>query len=77
MVFESCGGDEPWFVALMMMKDRFAWDLYQGILVGPGNELGRPVTIEEARNHIFGFVLMNDWSGVRLESMERGLVSSW
>ena len=31
--------------------------------MGPGNELGHPVTVENAYDHIFGLVLMNDWSG--------------
>mmetsp|Transcript_35579 Transcript_35579/g.68216 ORF Transcript_35579/g.68216 Transcript_35579/m.68216 type:complete len:424 (-) Transcript_35579:237-1508(-) len=46
------------------------FELEMGILVGPGNELGRPVTIEEARNHIFGFVLMNDWSARDIQKYE-------
>lgn len=32
-------------------------------IVGPGNELGKPVDINNAEDHIFGLVLMNDWSG--------------
>lgn len=42
------------------------WVLLQAIFIGPGNELGSPVTVENAADHIFGFVLMNDWSGMRL-----------
>lgn len=30
---------------------------------GPPSQLGEPVKISEAQNRIFGFVLMNDWSG--------------
>ena len=26
------------------------------------NELGRPVKLSEAEDHIFGFTLLNDWS---------------
>jgi fumarylacetoacetase len=37
----------------------------QGFFVGPGNSLGKPIPIEEAHEHIFGVVLMNDWSGKR------------
>lgn len=29
---------------------------------GPGKEPGMPVTINEAEDRIFGYVLMNDWS---------------
>ncbi|KHN45749.1 Serine/threonine-protein phosphatase 2A regulatory subunit B'' subunit gamma [Glycine soja] len=31
--------------------------------VEPGNELGKPVDINNAEDHIFGLVLLNDWSG--------------
>lgn len=30
---------------------------------GPPTKLGEPVSIDDAQNHIFGFVIMNDWSG--------------
>jgi 2-keto-4-pentenoate hydratase/2-oxohepta-3-ene-1,7-dioic acid hydratase in catechol pathway len=30
---------------------------------GPPTKLGYPVPIKEAHEHIFGMVLMNDWSG--------------
>jgi hypothetical protein len=30
---------------------------------GPPTKLGYPVSIKEAHEHIFGMVLMNDWSG--------------
>ena len=32
-------------------------------MVGPGNQLGEPIPISRAHDHIFGMVLMNDWSG--------------
>lgn len=32
-------------------------------MVGPGNELGKPIDVNNAADHIFGLVLMNDWSG--------------
>ena len=35
----------------------------QATIVGPGNELGKPVDINNAEDHIFGLVVMNDWSG--------------
>ena len=34
----------------------------QAFFVGPGNKLGEPISISEAQDHIFGLVLMNDWS---------------
>ena len=44
-------------------------ELEMAFFVGPGNELGQPISIEDAEKHIFGFVLMNDWSGSYLFSL--------
>ncbi|KNA25500.1 hypothetical protein SOVF_006040 isoform A [Spinacia oleracea] len=35
----------------------------QAAVVGPGNELGKPIDVSNASDQIFGLVLMNDWSG--------------
>ena len=32
---------------------------------GPSTSLGEPVTMDKAEDHIFGMVVMNDWSGKR------------
>jgi fumarylacetoacetase len=45
-------------------------ELEMAFFVGPGNELGRPITIETAEDHIFGFVLMNDWSARDIQKWE-------
>ena len=37
--------------------------IMQAAVVGPGNELGKPIDVDNAAEHIFGLVLMNDWSG--------------
>ncbi|KAG6418988.1 hypothetical protein SASPL_121196 [Salvia splendens] len=42
------------------------FELEMATVVGPGNELGKPVDVNEAANHIFGLVLMNDWSATTL-----------
>ena len=39
-------------------------------LVGPPNELGTPVPIAQATDHIFGLVLMNDWSARDIQTWE-------
>ncbi|THG11689.1 hypothetical protein TEA_014962 [Camellia sinensis var. sinensis] len=39
------------------------FELEMAAVVGPGNELGKPIDVNEAADHIFGVVLMNDWSG--------------
>ncbi|MBV9233155.1 MAG: fumarylacetoacetase [Candidatus Eremiobacteraeota bacterium] len=45
-------------------------ELELGFTVGPGNELGRPIAIGNAANHIFGFVLVNDWSARDIQAWE-------
>ncbi|CAL5390340.1 unnamed protein product [Camellia sinensis] len=46
------------------------FELEMAAVVGPGNELGKPIGVNEAADHIFGVVLMNDWSEIfRLGNM--------
>src|SRR5579862_7239715 len=37
-------------------------ELEVGFVTGPGNTMGHAIPIETARDHIFGLVLVNDWS---------------
>ena len=46
------------------------FELEMGFFVGPGNELGRPIPIDEADDHIFGLVLVNDWSARDIQKWE-------
>lgn len=46
------------------------FELEMGFFVGPGNELGRPIPIEQASEHIFGMVLVNDWSARDIQRWE-------
>ena len=39
-------------------------------LIGPGNSLGQPIPIDRAADHIFGLVLMNDWSARDIQAWE-------
>jgi fumarylacetoacetase len=41
-----------------------------GFFSGPGNALGSPISVSEAQNHIFGFVLVNDWSARDIQRWE-------
>jgi fumarylacetoacetase len=45
-------------------------ELEIGIWVGPGNTLGAAVPIGEARDHIAGFCLLNDWSARDIQAWE-------
>ncbi|MCL4870150.1 MAG: fumarylacetoacetase [Anaerolineae bacterium] len=46
------------------------FELEMGFFVGPGNDLGRPIAVDEAPNHIFGLVLVNDWSARDIQRWE-------
>ena len=35
---------------------------WQAFFVGPGNVQGQPISVKTAQEHIFGVVVMNDWS---------------
>lgn len=39
------------------------FELEVACVIGKGNEFGKPIKIENADEHIFGLVLLNDWSG--------------
>ncbi len=46
------------------------YELEMAFLIGPGNSLGEPVPIDRAVDHIFGLVLMNDWSARDVQAWE-------
>jgi fumarylacetoacetase len=49
---------------------RVDFELELGCFVGPGNALGEPIPIERAADHIFGMVLVNDWSARDIQKWE-------
>lgn len=46
------------------------YELEVGFFVGNGNEQGKPITITEAEDHIFGLCLVNDWSARDIQRWE-------
>src|SRR6201981_662637 len=46
------------------------YELEMAFLIGPGNSLGEPIPINRATDHIFGLVLMNDWSARDIQAWE-------
>jgi fumarylacetoacetase len=46
------------------------FELETGFFIGPGNALGRPIPIAAADEHIFGMVLVNDWSARDIQAWE-------
>jgi fumarylacetoacetase len=49
---------------------RLDYELELGIWVGRGNELGSPIPIGEASEHIAGYCLLNDWSARDIQAWE-------
>jgi fumarylacetoacetase len=46
------------------------FELELGAIVGVGNEPGEPIPVGEADEHLFGFVLVNDWSARDIQAWE-------
>ena len=49
---------------------RLDYELEVGALAGVGNEIGEPIPITEAAQHIFGLCLVNDWSARDIQAWE-------
>ncbi|WP_206951321.1 fumarylacetoacetase [Trinickia acidisoli] len=45
-------------------------ELETGFIVGRGNALGEPIACAQAEDHIFGMVLLNDWSARDIQQWE-------
>lgn len=46
------------------------FELEIGYFVGRGNTLGEPISVTDAQRHLFGLVLVNDWSARDLQRWE-------
>jgi fumarylacetoacetase len=46
------------------------FELEVGTFIAPGNELGEPIPVEQALDHVFGLVLVNDWSARDVQRWE-------
>ena len=49
---------------------RLDYELELGMWIGRGNELGSPIPVDEAPEHIAGYCLLNDWSARDLQAWE-------
>ena len=49
---------------------RVDYELEVGIFIGNGNDLGEPISIENADDHVFGICLFNDWSARDIQGWE-------
>jgi fumarylacetoacetase len=59
-------GDAPVFAP----SRRLDYEAELGFVVGPGNALGRPIPLANALEHVFGVVLLNDWSARDIQAWE-------
>jgi fumarylacetoacetase len=51
-------------------SQRLDIELELGFVTGPGNALGTAIPTAAARDHVFGFVLVNDWSARDIQRWE-------
>ena len=52
------------------MTKRLDYEVELGFIAGLGNRLGRPIDIRDAQDHVFGAVLLNDWSARDIQAWE-------
>lgn len=45
-------------------------ELEMGAIVGTGNPMGQPITVRQADDMIFGYVILNDWSARDIQAWE-------
>jgi len=48
----------------------FDYEMEVGAVIGRGNELGEPISIADAEDHLLGLCLVNDWSARDLQKWE-------
>lgn len=49
---------------------RMDLELEMGTIIGKGNAMGDPIPVNEARDHIFGHCILNDWSARDMQVWE-------
>lgn len=49
---------------------RLDYEMELGMFIGPGNDLGEPIAVGSALDHVFGFCLVNDWSARDVQAWE-------
>jgi fumarylacetoacetase len=49
---------------------RLDYEVELGFVVGPGNRLAQPISLRNSLNHLFGVVLLNDWSARDIQGWE-------
>ena len=62
----AAGEEKPSFGPSKMLD----YELETAFIVGVPNAIGSPVAVDDAENHIFGMVLLNDWSARDIQAWE-------
>lgn len=60
------GADNPIFAP----SAKLDFELEIGFFIGEGNPDSKPISIDDAHSHIFGLVLLNDWSARDIQAFE-------
>ena len=60
------GAEAPQFGASRVLD----FELEMGFFIGPSGRLGGPISVSDAENHIFGMVMVNDWSARDIQKWE-------
>ena len=60
------GADNPVFGPSIQLD----FELEMGWFIGPGNPIGEPIPVNQAEDHVFGLVLVNDWSARDIQAWE-------
>jgi len=64
---QTPGADQPPVFGPSKLLD---FELEMAAFVGVGNELGHPIPVRKAPEHLFGVVLLNDWSARDIQKWE-------
>jgi fumarylacetoacetase len=59
-------GGTPGFGPCKMLD----YEMEMGAIIGRGNELGEPISIADAEDHLLGLCILNDWSARDLQKWE-------
>lgn len=57
-------------VPVLAPCEKFDLELEMGMFICRPNNMGEPVPVNQAEEHIFGYVLMNDWSARDIQAWE-------
>jgi fumarylacetoacetase len=71
-VLRPCGQSKPDGAATPIFgpSQSLDFELEMAVFIGPGNALGQAIPISAAEDHLFGMVVLNDWSSRDIQAWE-------